>query len=83
MSNCVRSMKAVVKRMFIGLYALKKNKQGFKSVTCVQLNTLKQEEEIKYMRSINKKTIKISTDASENENTNTIKKNDKSKNCFF
>ena len=62
---------------------LLKKRQGFKSMTCVQPNTLKQEEEIKYMTSINKKTIKISTDTSENGNRNTIKKNNKSKNCFF
>ena len=48
-------------------------------MTCAQLNTLKQEEQIKYKISINKKTIKISTEIHENENRHTIKKNNKSK----
>lgn len=48
-------------------------------MTCAQLNTLKQEKQIKYKISINKKTIKISTEIHENENRNTIKKNNKSK----
>ena len=48
-------------------------------MTCAQLNTLKQEEQIKYKISINKETIKISTEIHENENRHTIKKNNKSK----
>lgn len=75
----VRAMKAVVKGMFTVLCFRNKRKKRLKSMTCAQLNTLKQEEKIKYKISINKKTIKISAEIHENENRHTIKKNNKSK----